>query len=269
MMMLKDTMFRSFGALLAAATLVASTQAMLVETLIDFGTSSSVGNGSFFNEPSDASTVNFTGTLSTNTNGRALIDIGTTPATNFSDFSTITDNRGVSINGWTNYRWFYLGGNSGMGFLEHGGRLGLSNATNNGSAFANGNDWILVSDAIPVTGGLQSDTFNVSALVGSDNAASIELDTYLVLDDSTVIQVDDRTIAGNPDPDDLSLAGETITADYSTIRLMFSVDSVAGGRGLIDNVQFQRVSAIPEPSLAGAFLALSTIGLTVSRRRVS
>lgn len=208
-----------------------------------------------------------TGTINTNTNGRALVGgLGSNPATDFTNFLSVSNNPGVGIDGWSIMRWRYQGGNDALGTLENGGRLGKANATNDGQAFANSSDFLVMSDAYSPASTNAADTFNVSAVVGSDissGTATFTLNTYLIFDDSVITLFDSRTIQGNPDADDLSLTGLAPGAAYSSVRVLFAVDASNGVRGLIDDVTLEQVP-VPEP---GSLALLGLGGLLIARRR--
>ncbi|QDT67656.1 PEP-CTERM motif protein [Planctomycetes bacterium MalM25] len=259
----------TMAAALAVCLCIGSADAAPI-TLIDYTSgAASPGNGAFFSDPAGVVapagvSVNAAGAINQNGNGRALAAADQNDTIDFTDLTDITENKGVEISGWGNYRWTYIGGNNALGFLENGGRLGKANAANDGQVFANSGPYILVSDAYSEGSlGDAGDSYDLSLLTGSDNG-SFDLETFLVLDDTTFVSIDDRNISSTGET--VSLSG-TIGSSYSTMRVVFAVDAPNGSRGLIDDVSLAVTSAIPEPStVALSMLALAGLGF---RRRLA
>lgn len=262
-------MKKVFGLAIAAMMGFASTGSAASVTLIDATT----GNGDFLSDPAGVAApagaaVNGAPAAATNGFGRALSGNGTSQGGSLTDFTTVTDNRGVTIGGWGVYRTFYNGGSDALGFLENGDRLGKANVAFDGQAFANSSDYVLLSDPI-AHAGTAGDSLDWSILAGHDIGDGFTIDTYVIFDDATGITADaSNTFAATPVT---TVSGSVIAAaDYSTVRLGFFVDATqtSNTRVLLDDARLTVISAVPEPG-ALALLSVAGIGMAVRRRRRS
>lgn len=271
--------------LLSATALTALSSLASGVLVIDYQNgAASVGNGALFSDPTDTvagapASVNTTASLSTNGDGRGLLQAGSNPAETPGDVASYLNNPGVSIDGWTVVRTAYSGGNGALGFLEAGGRLGEASSPNNGQAFANSSQLALISDPLTVTDGgtVGLETLNLSFVLGTDTAnTNVPATPYLILDDTTWVNAISGTVGdfttnqvftGNDQTrDDFSV---TVNQTFSTVRVLIDAQALFASqnnnistRTLIDNIELE---VVPEPS--SALMSLAGVSLLALRRR--
>lgn len=256
---------KSLAAIAVIFGTAAQSQAMLVELI---GGGIADGNGDFNYE--GGGSVSGVGSAVPNVNiprDRFLIGSPNIGAT-------------VDVEGWTFRRLAYMGGNNAFGL---DGNFGFDAAsfepanTGSGQAFTNGNSATVVdltADTISFTG-TAGDIFDLSYLLGSDSSTgtgsanatvTLTLDAGLPTEQIASFAQVTRTGIARDGSTDVT-EQYTSLGDYTTVDLTLQMNPNVGTRSLIDDVRLSVISAVPEPSLFGAFTVLSAVGFAAVRRR--